>query len=270
MVIVERLHAAVAEAAAHTTIAAMTIGLGYTAVATGDGRLGLSYSMIERTACCTHVRSFRDFDGAPARDLLDYVLSEDTLERSMGLALVNALNEPQALSLPADDTPGGVFIQEFGVRQSTRVAMVGHFPPVARRLREAGAELSILDSDERMGDEASFLRELARWPDVLIVTATTILNGSLEPFLDGVSNEADVMVMGPTTPLLPEAFAGTPVRLLAGMAPVDHERTLAAVRQGGGTPALSKHCRKVYWTRPPAGETAAALDNESRAGGRRR
>lgn len=268
MQIVERLHAASAESAAGVTIRGLTIGLGYTAVLTDDGRLGLSYSMIERTACCTHVRSFRDFDGAPASELLDYVLSEDTLERSMGLALVNALNEPRAQHLPQDGTRGGVFMEAFGVQRGTRVAMVGHFPPVARRLREAGAELSILDSDEHMGDEASFLRELAHWPSVLIVTATTILNGSLELFLDHVTDRVDVMIMGPTTPLLPEAYADSPVRLLAGMVPLDHERVIAAVRQGGGTPALSRHCRKIYWKRPAAGEVAAVTGDQEHGGGR--
>jgi uncharacterized protein (DUF4213/DUF364 family) len=250
MKLVDGFHAAAAEAAADTTIEAMTIGLGYTAVVTATGCVGLSYSMVERTASCTHVRAFRDFDGAPAIELLEYVRSDDTLERAMGLALVNALNQPRARQLPDDAGPAGTFVGAFGVREGTRVAMVGFFPPVARRLREIGAELRVLDRDKRMGDETAFLSDLADWPDVLIVTATAILNDSLESVLDHVTQRVKVVVLGPTTPLVPEAYGTLPVHLLAGLVPVDNERVVAAVRQGAGTPALTPHCRKVSWVHP--------------------
>ena len=144
-------------------MAELTIGLGYTAVATADGGVGLSYSMIDRTACCTHVRAYRDFDDAPATELLEYLRSDDTLERTMGVALVNALNQPQALALPRDDAPGGAFMARFAVREGTRSPWCGYFPPVARSLQDAGAEPELLDRDERMGDEAAFVNALARW-----------------------------------------------------------------------------------------------------------
>jgi uncharacterized protein (DUF4213/DUF364 family) len=266
MKLVDGLCAAVAEAAAHTTIEAMTIGLGYTAVATATGCVGLSYTMVERTASCSHVRAFRDFDGAPATELLEYVRSDDTLERAMGLALVNALNQPQARQLPDDAGPAGTFVAAFGVREGTRVAMVGFFPPVARRLREIGAQLSVLDRDKRMGDEAAFLRDLAEGPDVLIVTATAILNGSLELFLEHVTERVKVVVLGPTTPLVPEAYGALPVHLLAGLVPVDNERVVAAVRQGAGTPALTPHCRKVSWVHPDIAITPGSRSADGGSG----
>lgn len=245
MTVIRRIHDACAEEAARATVESLTIGLSYTAVTTGDGRLGLSYTMTDRRVCCTQVRRYRDFESGPATDLLPYLCSDDSLERSMGVALANALNERRAAAMLADAGPGSGIIGRFGVRAGTRVAMVGFFGPVVSGLREVGAEVSILDRDRAMGDEAAFLTALASWPDVVVLTATSLLDDSFERFVERVHGDARVVVMGPTTPMLPEAFEGLPVHLLAGMVPVAKDRVLAAVRQGGGTPAIGPHARKV-------------------------
>ena len=234
--------------AAACAVAAVTIGLGYTAVETTDGDLGLSYTMAGDSVCCARLREYRDFEGAPAGGLLRCVRSSDTLERSLGIALVNALNQRRALTMAEDTAPGGAFMADMGIRPGVRVAMVGFFPPVVARLKTAGAELRVLDRDLEMGDEAQFLRDIAAWPDVLIVTATTILNASFELFMDHVGAGVRVIVLGPTTPMVPEAFAAFPVAMLGGMVALNNERVVSAVRQAALTPALQMHCRKVYWT----------------------
>jgi len=62
-----------------------------------------------------------------------------------------------------------------------------------------------------------------------------------------VSPDARVVVLGPTTPMVPEAFAAVPVNMLGGMVTVSNERVVSPVRQAALTPALKWHCRKVYW-----------------------
>ena len=182
----DRLYDLFLEPASATRVKTLTIGLGYTAVETTAGDLGLSYTMAGDSVCCARLREYRDFDGAPALEVLDCVRSSDTLERSLGIALVNALNQRRALTMPRDAAPGGAFMAEMGIGPGVRVAMVGFFPPVVARLKTAGAEVDVLDSDLDMGDEARFLPDIAVWPDVLIVTATTILNASFELFMGHV------------------------------------------------------------------------------------
>jgi uncharacterized protein (DUF4213/DUF364 family) len=250
--LVEALYETLRVSARPCQVATVTIGLGYTAVELTSGELGLSYTMAGDSACCARLRQYRDFDGAPALDLLACVRSGDTLERSVGIALVNALNQKRTLTMPEDAAPGGVFMTDMGIGPGTRVAMVGFFPPVVARLKTAGAEVDVLDSDLEMGDEARFLRDIAAGPDVLIVTATTILNASFELFMDHVGPEVRVIVLGPTTPMVPEAFGDFPIAMLGGMVPLNNRRVVSAVRQAALTPALQRHCRKVYWT--PGGE----------------
>jgi len=248
-VIGERLYRVSLPAARETSVGQVTIGLGYVAVRTADGGLGLCYTMIDRRACCTQVRSFHDFDGCPAIELLDYARSGDTLERSMGIALVNALNEPRAAAMEHDSGERTGIIAQLRIGAGTKVAMVGYFGPVIARMKKVGAEISVLDRDHRMGDEAHFLRDLATWPDILVLTATTMIDDSFGLFLDHVGGSTRVAVMGPSTPMIPDVYADLPVHMLAGMVARDKDRALAAVRQGGGTPALSPHSRKVFWLR---------------------
>jgi len=247
--LVDVLFEAFRATAATSSVDTVTIGLGYTAVETAEGGLGLSYTMVGDSASRARLRKHRDFDGAPALEVLQCVRSVDTLERSVGVALVNALNQRRALTMPEDATPGGAFMAEMGIGPGTRVAMVGYFAPVAARLKSAGAEVRVLDRDLGINHEATFLRDLAVWPDVLIVTATTILNSSFEMFMDHVGRHVHTIVLGPTTPMVPEVFAAFPVTILGGTVALDNARVLSAVRQAALTPALQRHCRKIYWKR---------------------
>jgi uncharacterized protein (DUF4213/DUF364 family) len=232
--------------AEQTTVATLTIGLGYTAVETTSGDVGLSYTMAEPSARCTRVPEYRDHEGRPASELLDLLPSDHSLERSIGLATVNALNRRAALALPVDDDDDG-FVRAFGVGKGTRVAMIGFFGPVIARLQNLGADLRVLDRDRGMGDHRQFLATLESWPELLVITATTILSDSFERFLQAVGRDVNVVVLGPSTPMVPAAYHGLPVHRLGGMVPVDGPRAIAAARQGGGTPQLSPFCRKVSY-----------------------
>jgi len=232
------------ERAEATRIARVTIGLGYTAVETTAGDLGLSYTMAGHSLCCRRLRECRDLDGAPAIEVLSYLHSDDTLERSLSIGLANALNQQRTLTMPEDT---GMLTTAAGIGPGVRVAMVGFLPPVVARLKGVGAEVSVLDRDMDMGDETRFLRDLASWPDVLIVTATTILNATFEVFMDHVGPGIPVVLLGPTTPMTPEAFVSFPVVMLGGTVALNNERVASAVRQAALTPAIRRYCRRICW-----------------------
>ncbi len=251
MSLTDALYGEFGSRAEQTTIATLTIGLGYTAVETVSGDVGLSYTMSEPAARCTRVPDYRDFEGRPANELLELLRSDHSLERSVGLATVNALNRRAALKLPEDDKDG--FVRDYGVGEGTRVAMVGFFGPVIAQLEALGVQLRILDRDRDMGDERQFVASLESWPELLIITATTILNDSFERFVKAVGSGVKVFVLGPSTPMVPTAYRGLGVHRLGGMAPVEGARAIAAARQGGGTPQLSRFCRKVSYVFAPGG-----------------
>ena len=252
MEVMRRLHGLLAERAARVTVSELAIGLGYTAVATDDGGLGLAYTWFDDKACCSFMRGWDDAEGAPATELLDRLLSADGFERSVGLATANALNHAAAGRLPADEGPAGALARGLRIGRGSKVAMVGFFPPVAKALEGLGAELEVVDTARGMGDQRIFRKRLGDWAEALVMTSTALLNDTAEELIGHAGPGVRVALLGPTTPLIPAAFAGLPVDVLAGMVPVDPERVLRAVRHGAGTPELQRFSRKVYWERGEA------------------
>ncbi len=96
------------------------------------------------------------------------------------------------------------------------------------------------------GDETALLKKLETWADVLIMTSTTLINGTAEKILSAAGPTVKVAMIGPSTPLLAEPFAGLPVHLLGGTVPVDAARTFAAIRHGRGTPVLQRCAKKTF------------------------
>jgi len=81
--------------------------------------------------------------------------------------------------------------------------------------------------------------------DVVIVTSTSLLNHTLDGILDCCGGAREVALVGPSTPLAPEVFMGTPVTVLAGMVVRDTERAMKIVSQGCGTMLLGRTADKL-------------------------
>jgi uncharacterized protein (DUF4213/DUF364 family) len=245
MNICERLYESMVERAAETSVEVISIGLGYTAVSTADGGLGLAYTSFETKECCLVVAHERDYEGGPARDLLRLITAPNPIHRSMALALVNALNHQRALALPEDRSNDTLF-DLLGIGPGTRVAMAGYFGPLIAKLEKRTAVLELADTGRHIGDSHAFMEKLGDWAEVLIMTSTAILNGTADSLLAALGPDVRVVMMGPSTPLLAEAFTGLPVHVLAGTVPLDPEGIFKAVRLGKGTPALHRFARKAY------------------------
>lgn len=243
MTISERLYQALKTRAAKTTVETVSIGLGYTAVATTDGGLGLACTMLDSVKTCHVAGDLPDFEGGPADALLEYLLSDTPIRRTLALALANALNHAAALSLP-EDRHNTVLFDRLGIGPGSKVAMVGHFGPLIKKLAELPAEVEMVDKGRGEGDETALLKKLETWADALIMTSTTLINGTAETFFSAAGPKVKAAMIGPSTPLVSEAFAEVPVHLLGGTVPVDFEKTFAAIRHGRGTPVLQRYAQK--------------------------
>lgn len=240
-----KLLESVATTADRVTVDQVTIGIGYTAVTTSDGAIGIAATDVARDDCWAGNREVLDFEGGPATDLLQLIMRTDAMARTMALALINALNHPKTMTL-SDDPGNRVLIKHFGVLSGARVAMVGYFPPLVRLLTEKNVPLAIIDDAKGLNDKESFYRKLEVWADVLLITATSIINNSTETLLSHAGPRLRTILLGPTTPMLPEAFDHLPIHMLAGTAITDPAQALKIIRHGGGARALKPVSRKVY------------------------
>lgn len=246
MRLVERLHDALLDRASEVAVERLSIGLGYTAVVTADGGIGLAYTWRDDSGHCSHLRGWGQAEGESAAGLLSLLLTGGGLERSIGVAAANAVNHAAALRLPLDQGPAGALAERLRVGEGTRVAMVGSFPPVIKSLRALGAEIEVVDEGQAIGDQRVFRERLRDWADVLVMTSTALLGDTADALLATAGGRVRVALLGPTTPLVPEVFTATPVEVLAGMVPLEAEAVLRSVRHGAGTPELMRCSRKVY------------------------
>ena len=245
MILNDKLFNLFKDRAVNTRVDLLCLGLGYTAVVTTDGGIGIAYTFFEDKKSCMALNEALDYESRPAAELLEKIRSDHPLERSMALALVNALNYDSALTLP-QDKDNSILFNEFSLQPDTNVAMVGYFGPLVKRLEEKKVPLEILDVSRGLGDRNDFYQKLTHWANVLLLTSTSILNNTTEEILSHLHAKAKTALLGPSTPMVAEAFAHLPVQMLAGTVPLDSDSIIKAVRHGMGTPVLHRFSRKSY------------------------
>lgn len=243
----QKLYDAAIDLADRVRVERVTIGPGYTAVITSNGGAGIAATARSRDGALPGNLNMIDYENMPTMDLLQGILSSDPMLRTVALALINALNNTRAMAF-AEDSQSRALLDRFDILGGRRVAMVGYFPPLVRMLEEKRVPLSVIDNARGIGNKEIFYRDLSDWAEVLILTATSITNRTMEEILDNTGAGVRTVVLGPTTPMLPEAFDRLPVHMLAGSAITDAGEALKAVRHGGeGMRALRPFTRKVYW-----------------------
>jgi uncharacterized protein (DUF4213/DUF364 family) len=245
MVLNDKLFSCFIDKAQKINVDMVCIGLGYTAVVASDGGIGIAYTYFEDKKSCMVLNEAIDYEGRPASALLEKIKSENTIERSMALALINALNHQNALQLPEDEN-NEILFEKFKITKGTKVAMVGYFGPLIERFKERESAVEILDASRGIGQISDFYKKLKTWADVLFLTSTSILNNSTEEILAKVHAKVKTVMLGPSTPMVAKAFDHLPVQMLAGTVPIDRDNLLKAVRHGAGTPVLHKFSRKAY------------------------
>ncbi len=228
----------------------LSLGLGYTVVVTSDAGIGIPYTYFEDKKSCMLLNEAIDYEGRPAIELLENIKSDRTIERSMALALVNALNYTDALKLP-EDKNNTALLKKLNIQPDTNVAMVGYFGPLVDRFKEKDIPLEILDTSRGLGNREGFYKKLASWADVLLLTSTSILNNTSEEILAKTHQNVKTAMLGPSTPMVAKAFQHLPVQMLAGTVPIEKDNILKAIRHGMGTPVLHKFSHKSYLTLNP-------------------
>jgi len=233
------------EKAKRIDVEVLSLGLGYTAASTSDGGIGIAYTYFAEKKSCMVLNQTLDFEGCPAIELLEKIKSDNHIERSMALALVNALNYQDALKLP-EDKDNEILSQKFKIQKGTKVAMVGFFGPMVKLFEDRNVSLEILDESRKLGQVEDFYKKLNSWAEVLLLTSTSILNNTTEEILAHVAGPVKTVMLGPSTPMVGQVFDHLPVHMLAGTVPLDKDNILKAVRHGAGTPILHKFSRKSY------------------------
>jgi hypothetical protein len=126
--------------------------------------------------------------------------------------------------------------------------MVGNFAPMLPRLKEKSSSILIFEQIERkqgnlLPEEEAY--RLLPQCQVAMITSTSILNRTVEKILSAAQSCREVILLGASTPLIPEVFIGTSVTFLSGIIVSRPLDLLRIVSEGGGMPLFKKTIKKV-------------------------
>jgi uncharacterized protein len=168
-----------------------------------------------------------------AQELAGWVLSDNLLEASLGMAALNSLldvDESRAVEINAAD----VLARE---GKGKNIVVVGHFPFI-ERLRSQAKNLWVIEKRPEEGDlPEQAARDFLPGADVIAITGTTLINHTFEELMQLCPAEALVMVLGPSTPLSPLLF-DYGVHLISGARVVDENAALLTIQQGAVFPQV--------------------------------
>jgi uncharacterized protein (DUF4213/DUF364 family) len=242
--IASRIARVVAERNEGAVVSDVRLGLGYTAVMLADGRLGLAYTFREETQPgCSVFHKLRPLSGRHSSELVALLSSKDPIEAAVGLACANALINVGGPGLQDGDVLG-----HLELRPDDHVGMVGYFGPIVERLEGSVGALTVF---ERASERFHHTRPAEEAEGILpgcqiaLITATSIINHSMHRLLEAASQCREVVVLGGSTPLLPEVFSPRRVTLLSGLVVTEPRGILRVVSEGGGMRYFGPHVSKV-------------------------
>jgi uncharacterized protein (DUF4213/DUF364 family) len=173
--------------------------------------------------------------GAGAATVLGWLTERGVpLKKSLALAAANALIHQERSDMEGDS------LDLLQMTPDDKVAMVGRFTPLVGRIEYTGALLTVLEKDAAKGLVLSKgeRRTVLKSCTVAIITATALFYDDLEDILNDLGAPRHVALLGPSTPMLPELFAGTPVTQLGGVRIIDAVQILSLAAMGRGTRAM--------------------------------
>lgn len=162
-----------------------------------------------------------------AQELARWVLSNNLLEASIGMAAINSLLDLDESRMEE------VNAAEVIARESNNknLAVVGHFPFV-ERMKTIAKNCWVIEK-RPFGDDfpEEAAHEFIPQADVIAITGTALTNHTMEGLLSLCRPASLVMVLGPSTPLSPLLF-NYGISFLSGSRVVDEEAAITTIQQG--------------------------------------
>jgi len=231
----------------------VAISLGYTFVELDNHTMGVCFTPRSDSNSCAHYQSAGTLAQKPVLELAELMLSRNPLEKSAGIAAVNAVSqsimdaEPEKYRfsdrdfldlLPFEDGP-------------LKVGMVGNIGPFIPFLKKHASSLIIVDDNPSlpsglMGHGPAMSRNLKDLADVdiLIITGSSAAVGDFDEALETVTSARFIGVVGPSAGWLPDPAFRRGIHAVAGTRVMDIPGARSAILEGGGTPHFIQFGRK--------------------------
>jgi len=226
MKIIEDIISTIEESARDILVREVRIGPFWTGVWSKYGGLA-STTFTHEPTMPSPIKEAGNLTQKSVLELCNYANSDCLLQASVGMAAINSalevnLNKCQNIN-------AAEVLYEKG--ENKKIVIVGHFPFV-NKLRELAKELWVVERKPQSGDiPASEAKRVIPQADVIAITGTALINGTMGELLSWCPKESIVMVLGATTPLSPVWF-DYGVDLVSGTRVIDPELLLRLISEG--------------------------------------
>ncbi|MCB1856832.1 MAG: hypothetical protein KDI63_01070 [Gammaproteobacteria bacterium] len=190
----------------------------------------------------------RSLIGANPLALAHRLGTGDLYQSALALGALNAVSQHVMRRAGFDPAQGGTGTDW---EPSGRIGMVGYFGPLIAHYLARGLEIIVVERlPERVPDELGL--RVVTTPqalgecDVVICTASTLINASLDEVLAATKQSAVVNLMGPSASLLPDPLWSRGVDIVGGVEVDDVSLLRVALAEGR---SWGKTCRKYQLTR---------------------
>jgi hypothetical protein len=196
---------------------------------------GLSSTL---TNCGPHghakMRDVGKLEEKTAQQLAEWILSDNFLEASVGMAAINSMIAVDEKKLVQKNAYA--VIAEEG--KGKNVTIVGHFPFV-EQIKSIPRHCWVIEK-KPFGDD--FPEEAAEdyipQSDIVAITGTAFINHTIEKLLSLCKKDATVMILGPSTPMFPKLF-DLGISFLSGARVDDSVSAINTIIQGASLPQVN-------------------------------
>jgi uncharacterized protein (DUF4213/DUF364 family) len=165
-----------------------------------------------------------------ARDVGRLLCSKDAVSAAVGLATLNALNQPHESLLSNADAADWLSSQA----ANRSIAIFGRFPFIEDEIRPHARQVWVFEQTPQ-ADELSIAKmsEILPQADIAAITSSTIINHTLDSILSHTKPEATIVLLGPSTPLCDKLF-GCGIDALFGVQVANLQQVIDSVMAGEG------------------------------------
>ncbi|MBL1142468.1 MAG: hypothetical protein HND53_10585 [Proteobacteria bacterium] len=202
-----------------------------------DGSAGFFYAWLgDRQDDPASLYSEKDFIGRNPIELAEHYQYDDIARCSIGLGAINAISQhvfkSHSFVLPEPENSLGSLI----LNEDDHVGMVGYFPPLVKAISKLSTRLTVIEKKEIIPD-ADYRLELSLDPaslrqcNKILITASTMLNNTIDEILSYSAHAEYTVLIGPSAGFLPDVLFEKGVNAVGGSTVLDTDQAFERLKK---------------------------------------
>jgi uncharacterized protein len=238
------------------TIERLVAGVYLTAVKLSSGYSGLASNDLNSSDNCTHSRNrgFGDFTPGnfKSRKVTDlFVIPEPTcFIKTIQLAVMNALSAELITESKFRIIENLDPIELIDLSVKKQVCVVGAFLSYIKKIAASNSVLKIIELNENAVPEeyrqyfvpSGHSEEVISQSDVVIITGSSLANNTFDKLMEVVPEKAKVILVGPTSGLIPDVLFSRGVDIIGATRITDSDKMLELIAEGAAGFHLFNYC----------------------------